>query len=112
MVPKLLSPAAPRALIAEVRATIESCHPRALDAAIEALMNRPDATPDLPGISRGTLILVGEQDTVTPTADADVLQRGIPRSTLTVIANAGHLSNLEQPAAFSRALSDFLLARL
>ena len=112
MVPKLLSPAAPRALVAEVRATIESCHPRALDAAIEALMNRPDATADLPRISRGTLILVGEQDTVTPPADADVLQRGIPRSTLTVIPNAGHLSNLEQPERFSRALSDFLLARL
>jgi pimeloyl-ACP methyl ester carboxylesterase len=58
------------------------------------------------------LILVGEHDTVTPRADAEALQRGIPRSTLTVIPGAGHLSNLEQPAAFSRALSDFLLARL
>jgi len=41
-----------------------------------------------------------------------VLQRGIPRSTLTVIPNAGHLSNLEQPDRFMRALSDFLLALL
>jgi pimeloyl-ACP methyl ester carboxylesterase len=29
-----------------------------------------------------------------------------------VIPGAGHLSSLEQPAAFSRALGDFLLARL
>jgi pimeloyl-ACP methyl ester carboxylesterase len=75
-------------------------------------MNRPDATPDLPRISRSTLILVGEHDTVTPRADAEALQQGILRSTLTVIPNAGHLSNLEQPDVFSRALADFLLARL
>jgi 3-oxoadipate enol-lactonase len=110
MLPKLLSPDASPALAAEVRAIIEAADPRALDATIDALMNRPDATPDLPGISRGTLIVVGEHDTVTPPADAEALQRGIPRSTLTVIPGAAHLSSLEQPAVFSRVLEDFLLA--
>ena len=91
---------------------IESCDPRAIDAAIDALLNRPDATPDLPRITSATLIVVGEEDTVTPRADAEALEHGIPRSRLTVIPGAGHLSNLEQPEAFSRALADFLLARL
>jgi pimeloyl-ACP methyl ester carboxylesterase len=39
------------------------------------------------------------------------MQRAIARSTLCVIPGAGHLSSLEQPAAFSRGLADFL-ARL
>lgn len=112
MLPKLLSADAPPELAADVRAMIESCDPRAIDAAIDALLNRPDATPDLPRISSATLIVVGEEDTVTPRADAEALERGIPRSRLTVIPGAGHLSNLEQPEAFSRALADFLVARL
>jgi len=112
MLPKLLSPAAPPALVAEVRAMIESADPRAIDAAILSLLNRPDSTPDLPNISRGTLIVVGADDVVTPPADAEALHRGILRSTMTVIPRAGHLSNLEQPEAFSRALADFLLAHL
>ena len=48
----------------------------------------------------------------TPPADAEAMQRLLVRATLTVIPGAGHLSNLEQPAAFSRALADFLLERL
>ena len=38
------------------------------------------------------------------------MQQAITRSTLCVIPDAGHLSNLEQPDVFSRALGDFLLA--
>src|SRR4051812_23181907 len=60
MLPKLLSPSASPALVAQVRAMIESADPQAIDAAIQSLLNRPDSTPDLPRISRGTLILVGE----------------------------------------------------
>ena len=40
------------------------------------------------------------------------MQQALPRSTLTVIPGAGHLSNLERPEAFTRALGDFLVARL
>jgi 3-oxoadipate enol-lactonase len=63
-------------------------------------------------MSSATLVVAGELDTITPVADAETMQREIPRSTMTVIPGAGHLANLEQPERFSRALSDFLLARM
>ena len=110
MLPKLLSKDAASGSVARVRAMIESSEPASIDAAIMALMARPDSIPDLPRISRATLILVGEHDSVTPLADAQVMQQGIPRARLAVIPGAGHLSNVEQPEAFSKALADFLVA--
>jgi pimeloyl-ACP methyl ester carboxylesterase len=115
LLPKLLGeaargPAAPAAR--ETRAMIEAAAPEAIDAAIGALIGRPDSTPVLSSIACSTLVLVGAQDEITPPAEAELMQRAMPRSTLCVIPDAGHLSNLEQPATFSRALSDFLLARL
>jgi pimeloyl-ACP methyl ester carboxylesterase len=83
-----------------------------IDAAIGAMMERPDSTPDLAGISCATLVVVGEHDEITPLADADAMHRAIPRSTLAVIPHAGHLSNLEQPAVFSQVLADFLVSHL
>ena len=47
-----------------------------------------------------------------PVADAESLHRAIPRSTLAVIPRAGHVSSIEQPAAFSKVLDDFLLSHL
>ena len=55
--------------------------------------------------------MVGEEDAVTPPAEAERLAQGIPGARLERIASAGHLSTLEQPAAFGRVLRDFL-ARL
>ena len=58
------------------------------------------------------LVVVGEQDGLTPPADAERLHAALPRSILTVIPGAGHLSNLERPAEFSRGLHDFLVAHM
>ena len=112
MLPKLLSESVDPAVAAAVRRLIERADPAAIDAALVALRERPDSTGDLPYLSCATLVLVGEHDAITPVADARAMQQAIPRSTLTVIPGAAHLSNLEQPDAFSRTLADFLLARL
>jgi pimeloyl-ACP methyl ester carboxylesterase len=99
-------------LVQQVRSLIESNPPRAIDAALDALMTRPDSTPDLARISCATLVIVGAEDTVTPPSEADAMHRAIDRSVLVTLPGAGHLSNLEQPDAFSRALADFLLAHI
>jgi pimeloyl-ACP methyl ester carboxylesterase len=115
MLPKLLAEATPRErpdIVRQTRALIESASSPAIDAAIGALMTRSDSTPVLETISCATLVLVGEEDAITPPADAEAMQRAIPRSTLTVIRGAGHLSNLDQPEVFSRALADFLVSHL
>jgi len=113
MLPTLLGEAARREAgdaLRHTRAMIEGSAPEAIDAAIGALMGRPDSTPGLSRIACPTLIIVGEHDEVTPPDESAAMHRAIARSRLSVIPGAGHLSSLEQPAAFSRALAGFLLA--
>jgi len=56
-----------------------------------------------------TLIAVGEHDYVC-SKPSRLLAQSIPGATLKVINNSGHMSPLEQPAAFTAALTDFLTA--
>ena len=67
-------------------------------------MGRPDSTPDLARISTPTLVIVGEEDVVTPPSDSELLQRSIARSRLVLLPRTGHLSSVEAPDDFSRAL--------
>ena len=112
MLPKLLSPNASPETVSAVRGWIEALDPGAIDGQIAALMERPDSTPDLTCINVPSLVIVGEADTLTPVADSQAMQAAIARSALVVIPGAAHVSNLEQPDAFSRALADFLRSAL
>jgi pimeloyl-ACP methyl ester carboxylesterase len=91
-----------------VRELMEANKPEAIAAAVHALMGRPDSTPDLGRIRCPALVIVGEEDTVTPSADAELLARTIPATELVALPRAGHLSNLEVPEDFSGALTRFL----
>jgi pimeloyl-ACP methyl ester carboxylesterase len=73
-----------------------------------ALHDRPDSVPLLKGITCPTLVIVGEQDIGTPPSDARLIAEGITGARLEVIPGAGHISNLEQPEAFNRAIASFL----
>jgi pimeloyl-ACP methyl ester carboxylesterase len=111
MIPKLLGETTRRTrpeVVDRVRALATSSSAEAIAGALRALMTRPDATPQLPTIHVPTLVVVGEEDTVTPRAAAEEMHRDIAGSELVVIPAAGHLSNLEQPAAFDAALARFL----
>jgi pimeloyl-ACP methyl ester carboxylesterase len=79
--------------------------------ALEAMIARPDSTPTLATIDVPTLVLVGEEDRLTPLAESQKIHAGIAGSRLEIIAGAGHLSNIERPAAFNHVLSEFV-ARL
>ena len=76
--------------------------------ALAALASRPDSRLMLEDIVIPTLVLVGEDDGVTPIGDAEIMASAIPNARLEVIRGAGHLSNLEQPQAFNAALLEFL----
>jgi len=56
------------------------------------------------------LIVVGDEDAITPPALSEQLHALIPGSQLQVIAGASHLANLDKPAEFNRAIDDFLSA--
>ncbi len=64
---------------------------------------------DLESIAVPTHVAVGDQDTLTPPAVSREIARRIAGARLTIIEGAGHLSNIEQPDAFNRAVLDFLL---
>ena len=99
-------------LATKVRAMIGSCRTQGIVAAVEAIMARPDSTQDLARISCPTLVIVGEEDGLTPVSDAVALQNQISRSRLVILPEAGHLSNLEVPDGFALAVSDFLTSNL
>jgi len=80
----------------------------AIVGALEAMMSRADSTPLLATITVPTLIVVGEEDTLTPLAESRAMHTQIPGSRLEIIAHAGHLANLERPAAFNHVLTEFL----
>lgn len=113
MVPRLLGATTQRErpeLAAEVRAMIERNRPEGIDDAIESLLTRPDATPLLASITCPTLVICGEEDALTNVEVHARMHRAIAGSTLAVVPRAGHLSSLEQPAAWNEALARFLEA--
>jgi len=95
-------------LVARVRKIIEANPPRGITDALAGLAARADSTPTLREIRVPTLVVVGEEDTITPVAEAEALQRGIAGSRMAVIPRAGHLSSLESPDEFNRQVRSFL----
>jgi 3-oxoadipate enol-lactonase len=73
-----------------------------------ASMAEADHRRDLPTITIPTLVVVGEDDTVTGVAAAKVLADGIPGARMATIAGAGHLANQEKPEIFNDLVADFL----
>jgi 3-oxoadipate enol-lactonase len=65
-------------------------------------------TDQLNAITVPTLIIVGEDDPATPVAASRLIHEQIKGSELVVLKSAAHLSNLEQPEAFTQALTAFL----
>jgi pimeloyl-ACP methyl ester carboxylesterase len=110
LIPGLVSPAAPQALRDELRAIITANSPDGIAGALRGMAARPDSTPELPQIAVPTLAIVGEQDGLTPPAEAERIVAGVSGrpAELVVIPGAGHLSALEAPDLFSDALEGFL----
>lgn len=75
---------------------------------LEAMMERPDSTATLSTVTVPTLIVHGDEDALIPVEEARAMHAAIRGSMLEVIAGAGHLSNLERPAAFNHLVSEFL----
>lgn len=87
---------------------IERRTPELYAAQTRALIGRPDATPLLAKIRCPTLVLCGQDDLWSPPQRHEVLCDLIRGSSLTVVPYCGHMSTMEQPAAVSQALRDWL----
>jgi len=109
--PKLLGQTSHRErppLVATLTERILATSPRAIANALYGLAARADSRTMLPGISVPTLVLVGEEDVLTPPDEAKAMAAAIPGARLEVIPRAGHLANLENPDAVNAALRSFL----
>jgi pimeloyl-ACP methyl ester carboxylesterase len=96
------------ATVETVRAIASRQSTQGIVSAIAALRDRPDATSGLAAIAVPTLIIVGEHDAITPPQAASAMTNHIRGSRLVTVPDAGHLSNLENPAAFNDAVRAFL----
>lgn len=91
-----------------VRQLIESAAPQGLAAASRGMAVRADSSELLAKIACPTLVLVGEEDALTPPSVAREYAARIPGAHMAQIRYAGHLANLEQPDAFIQEVRQFL----
>lgn len=109
--PKLLGETTHRErpqVVARVRETILAAPARGIADALAGLASRADSTPTLREIRVPTLIVCGAEDTLTPPAESEAMQRTIAGSRLELLPKAGHLANLESPEAYNSTLLPFL----
>ena len=87
---------------------ITECPVEGIAGDLRGMALRGDSSDLLPNISVPTLLVVGDQDVITPPAESQNMAAIIPNATLVEVSGAGHLSNLENPDAFTGAIRDFL----
>lgn len=92
------------------RLMAEDVGPEAFVRQQNAIIGRPDSRPTLTTVSCPTLVLVGEQDQLTPPDRAVEMAHGIRGARLVTVPECAHLSTLEQPRQVTRALLDWLEA--
>lgn len=85
-------------------------NPKAVIAALRGMAQRKDNSGVLDNISLPTILIFGDEDSITNKETAERMRQKIPNSELIFIANAGHYSNLEQPGQFNTAISVFIKA--
>jgi 3-oxoadipate enol-lactonase len=95
-------------LLERMRVWIQDTAPTSIAGAQRALATRADSTATLSAIRVPTLVIVGEEDAITPPSEAEAMAAAIPGAQLVRIPGAGHLANLEQPEAFNAAVRTFM----
>jgi pimeloyl-ACP methyl ester carboxylesterase len=108
LAPRLFAPGVDPAVVAAARELALEQPITALVTAQETIRDRVDSRPTLPTVDVPVLVLVGEEDRLTPPADAEAMVAGLPNARFSRIAGAGHLTPLERPEAVARAMLGFL----
>jgi 3-oxoadipate enol-lactonase len=96
-----------RELRAEIIETMARIDPAAYRTGAEAVW-LADQRDRAAAMAVPALVIVGDEDAITPPSLSEELAALIPGSKLEVIAGASHLANLDKPTEFNRAIDDFL----
>ena len=108
MGPKLLAPRTFEAkpeVVAAVRHVVESTSPAAIAAAQRGMAARPDVTSLLPTIKVPTLVLVGDDDAISPPQEMQAIAAAIPNAEFVEIPDAGHMTTMENPEAVNDGIA-------
>jgi 3-oxoadipate enol-lactonase len=112
LLPTMLSPetrAKSPEVVDKVRAMMAATPVAGMVGALAAMRDRPDSTPLLATLTGlPTLVMVGEDDSLTPPERARVIAQGIPGARLMILPAAGHLPPMERPIQTTEALREFL----
>jgi pimeloyl-ACP methyl ester carboxylesterase len=108
MVDKLFGSSAPDALKEDWRRLMKATPPAGVAAALKAMASRPDSFDTLAGLECPILIVAGEEDAITPPADAERMHHAAPGSRLAIVPGAGHMTPVEKPDEFLATVRTFL----
>jgi pimeloyl-ACP methyl ester carboxylesterase len=95
-------------VVEKAKAMILEASPEKVAESLKALAERPDSTPLLLRMEVPALVLVGEEDTLTPPEEAKKMWKALLDGRMLILPETGHLANLENPKAFRTALLGFL----
>jgi YbgC/YbaW family acyl-CoA thioester hydrolase len=112
MLPKLLGPGTTErapAIVERVRRMVAATPVAGIVGALAAMRDRHDSTDLLPTLDGlPVLVVVGEEDVLTPPDAARRMTGAIPQARLVLVPGAGHLPPVERPSETTAALLDFL----
>jgi pimeloyl-ACP methyl ester carboxylesterase len=95
-------------VMAEIARLMSEATAEGITVALEAMKRRPDSTADLATMDVPALVVVGDEDALSPLDVAQAMSEALPRARLARIPQAGHLSSLEDPQVFNAELRAFL----
>lgn len=111
MIPRLFAPKAlggSSQIVDDMRRVMLGTPPETIAAALRGMAERVDARPWLAEIRVPTLVVVGQEDALSPPSEMEPMAAAIAGSKFVVIPEAGHLAPLENPSAVTAAIRDFL----
>jgi pimeloyl-ACP methyl ester carboxylesterase len=108
LAPRVLAGGADPAVMARARELACEQPLTALVATQETIRDRPDSRPTLATVDVPVLVLVGEEDVLTPPADSEAMASALPDARLVRVPGAGHLLPLERPDVVAEELLRFL----
>lgn len=95
-------------LVAEVRQWMESTPEAGTVGGLRAMRDRDDYLAKLNVFTLPSLVIGAAQDRAVPPEHSRVLAAGLPDARLHILADAGHMVNLEQPEPFNQIILEFL----
>jgi 3-oxoadipate enol-lactonase len=95
-------------IVTDARRMMLKSSKEGIAAALRGMAEREDSATTLATISVPTLVVIGEEDTATPMAEAQALHRGIRGSEFRIVPKAGHYAAFERPEDASGVMREFL----